>query len=78
MPKKQPRPAKSQEIDVMAVHMSATTLAFQALVLCLQNKGVLEPGEFPEMLRVFIEGMKDRHPDVTLTLLDDIRRSLLY
>jgi hypothetical protein len=38
--------------------MAVTTAAFQVLVNCLQQNGTLQVGEFPETLRIYIEGLK--------------------
>lgn len=65
------------EQEIVAAHVTATTAAFQVLVLLLQREGILERGEFPTALADYMELSKTRLPDTVLALLDDLRQALL-
>ena len=65
------------EAAILAAHMAATTAAFQVLVTCLQETGVLQPGQFPELLRIYIDGTKKTADPMMLTLLGDLRKALI-
>lgn len=67
----------SPEHEIIVSHMVATTAAFQCLVLLLQRNGILERGEYQDALDAYIKSQKDKHPDMVLALLDDLRLSLL-
>lgn len=70
----------SEEGDVVAAHIEATTVAFQIMVHCLQENGALERGQVPAAIHTFMEMIMSGDGDknnMTLALLDDIRRSLL-
>lgn len=66
----------SPEHEVIAAHITATTAAFQVLILLMQRNGVLERGEYQSALRDYMEAQKERHPDMVLALLDDLRVAL--
>lgn len=66
----------SPEHEIIAAHITATTAAFQVLILLLQRNGVLERGEYQEALRDYMEAQKDRHPDTVLAMLNDLRIAL--
>jgi hypothetical protein len=72
-----PKPTESELQDILVAHMSATTAAFQMLVICLQDNGALERGQFPSALHAYMEMAKDRSDPMTLSLLDDLRQALL-
>lgn len=72
-----PKPKMSPEHEVIAAHMSAVTVAFQTLVLCLQDNGSLEPGQYPAALHGYMEMAKDTADPMTLALVDDLRQALL-
>lgn len=65
------------EKEVLVAHITATAAAFQVLVYCLQNNGVLQRGEFPDALRQYMEIAKDRQSDIVLALLHDLREALV-
>jgi hypothetical protein len=66
-----------QFIDIMAAYSAATTAAIQCLVVCLQNSGALDRGDYPETLRLYMEAQKKHMPDTSLALLHDLRMALL-
>lgn len=73
MPKK-----LTEEQELIAAHMAATTAAFQVLVHCLQENGALERGQYQEALRVFMEMAKhQKDNNVQLALLHDLRMALM-
>ena len=74
---KEPDPQTEQFIEIMAAYSAATTAAIQCLVVCLQNSGALDRGEYPETLRLYMEAQKSRAPDATIALLHDLRIALL-
>jgi hypothetical protein len=66
----------SPEGELIAAHGAAMIAAFQVLINCLEEKGALSPGQFPDALRVYMEIVKSGHGDVsdmTLAVLHDIR-----
>ena len=68
----------SNEHEVIAAHIAATTAAFQVLVLCLQENGALKRGQFQQALHVYMETNKVRSGnEVELTLLHDLRNALM-
>ena len=71
------KPELPPDQAILAAHMTATTAAFQVLITCLQESGALKRGEFPEALRIYIEGLKDRADPMMVTLLGDLRKSLM-
>lgn len=73
MPKK-----LTEEQELIAAHMAATTSAIQVLVHCLQENGALERGQYQEALRVFMEMAKHRKDnEIELALLHDLRMALM-
>lgn len=73
MPKK-----LSADQEIIAAHMASTTAAFQVLVRCLEQNGSLEPGQYPLALHAYMEAARERAGDMTLALLDDLRRALMH
>jgi hypothetical protein len=71
------KPDISPDQEVVAAHMHAVTAAFQTLVLCLQNNGALEPGQYPAALHSYMELARDKASPMTLAMLDDLRQALL-
>jgi hypothetical protein len=67
----------SPEAEAVLAYTAAHTAAFQVLVTCLQSNGALERGEFQETLRLYIENSKDKNPPEVLTILHELRQSLL-
>jgi len=74
---KETNPTTEDFISIMAAHSVATTAAIQCLVICLQNSGALERGEYSETLRLYMEAQKDKAPDSALAILHDLRQALL-
>jgi hypothetical protein len=75
-----PKPKLSREGEVIAAYGAAMVAAFQVLVSCLEENEVLQSGQFPEALRVYMEMTKSREGDVndmTLAVLHDIRMATL-
>lgn len=72
-----PKPNLSPEKEVLTAHISAFTVAMQTLVLCLQDNGTLERGQYPAALHGYMEMAKDRANPMTLAMLDDLRQTLL-
>jgi len=75
-----PAPKPSPEAEGLAAQGAAMVTAFQVLVGCLEEQGALEPGQFPEALRVFMEMTKSREGDVNdmaLAILHEIRAATL-
>lgn len=73
-------PKPSPEAEVLAAQGAAMVTAFQVLVGCLEERGALEPGQFPEALKVFMEMTKSREGDVSameLAMLHEIRAATL-
>lgn len=71
-------PKLDPETEMLAAHMAAVTAAFQVLILGLERTGVFEKGDYAGMLDVYIERQNDKHPEVVLALLDDLRRALMH
>lgn len=70
-------PELSPEGEIIAAYGAATMAAFKILVVCLQSNGALEHGQFPEALRLFMEAAKGDADDMTLSMLHDLRMSIL-
>jgi hypothetical protein len=70
-------PERSPEGEIVASYGAATMAAFKVLVLCLQDNGSLEPGQFPEALRTFMETQRDDVDAMTLSILHHLRVSVL-
>ncbi len=69
--------ALSPEAEAIAAYGAATMTAFKILVVCLQSNAALEPGQFAETLRLFMEAAKNETSDPVLAILHDLRISLL-
>lgn len=68
----------SAEGEMIAAYGTAMTAAFQVLIMCLQNNGTLERGEFQEALRTYMEISKHEvGNEIVLALLHDLRQRLL-
>ena len=67
------------EAKIMAAHMAATTAAIQVLVTALQEGGLLRSGAYPELLRIYIDGLKRRGnaDPLVMSLLDDLRKAFI-
>jgi hypothetical protein len=63
--------------EIIVGYGAATMAAFKVLVGCLQFNGVLEPGQFPEALRLFMERSKGDADDMTLAILHDLRLAVM-
>ncbi|MBZ9605867.1 hypothetical protein [Phyllobacterium chamaecytisi] len=72
-----PKSKVSPDREVVAAHMSAVTVAFQMLMVCLQDNGALRPGQYPAALHGYMEMAKDKADPMTLSMLDDLRQALL-
>ena len=70
-------PELSPEGEAIAAYGAATMAAVKILVICLQANGALEHGQFPEALRLYMEAAKDDAEDMTLSILHDLRASIL-
>ena len=70
-------PELSPEAEVIAAYSTATLAAIKLLVICLQSNGALEHGQFPEALRAFIDASKSEADELTLSVLHDLRASIL-
>jgi hypothetical protein len=70
-------PELSPEGEAVAAYGAATMAALKILVICLQSNGALERGQFPEALRLFMEAAKDDADDMTLSILHDLRTTIL-
>ena len=70
-------PELSPEGEAIAAYDAATMAALKILVICLQSNGALEHGQFPEALRLFMEAAKDDADEMTLSILHDLRASIL-
>ena len=72
-------PDLPSEAKIMAAHMAATTAAMQVLVTALQEAGLLRHGAYPELLRIYIEGLQKRGgaDPLVVTLLGDLRKALI-
>ena len=72
-------PDMTPEAKIVAAHMAATAAAFQVLVTALQEAGALQPGTFPEMLRLYVEGLQQRGnaDPMVVTLLGDLQKALI-
>ena len=70
-------PELSPEAEAVAAYGAATLAALKLLVVCLQANGALEHGQFPEALRLYMEAAKDDADDMTLSILNDLRTSIL-
>jgi hypothetical protein len=67
----------SPEGAVIAAYGAAMMAALKILVVCLQSNGALEQGQYPEALRLFMEAAKDDADDMMLSILHDLRTSIL-
>jgi hypothetical protein len=67
----------SPEAEAIVAYGAATMAAFKVLVVCLQSKGALEHGQFPEALRLFIDASTDKNNEPVLDILRDLRSALL-
>jgi hypothetical protein len=67
----------SPEGEVIAAYGAATMAAFKVLVVCLQDNGALEPGQFPENLRLYMEHSKADADEMMLAILHDLRVAIL-
>jgi hypothetical protein len=75
-----PKGKLSPEGEVIAAYGAAMVAAFQVLVSCLEENDAVQPGQFPEALRVYMEMVKSQKGDVsdmTLAILHDIRMATL-
>jgi hypothetical protein len=70
-------PELSPEAKIIAAYSTATLAAIKLLVICLQSNGALEHGQFPEALRAFMEASKSEADELTLSVLHDLRASIL-
>lgn len=73
-------PKPSLEAEVLAAHRAATVTALQVLVGCLEENGGLEPGQFAEALKLYMEITKGKEGDVSameLAMLHEIRAATL-
>jgi hypothetical protein len=70
-------PELSPEGEAIAAYGAATLAALKLLVVCLQSNGALEHGQYPEALRLFMEAAKDDADDMPLSILNDLRTSIL-
>ncbi|MCO4316367.1 hypothetical protein M8997_004160 [Phyllobacterium sp. 21LDTY02-6] len=68
--------AKPHVSGDLAAHMSATATAFQMLVICLQNNGALERGQFSRALGSYIEEAAGQTDSATIRLLEDLKSAL--
>ena len=69
-------PELSPEGEAIAAY-GATLSALKNLVVCLQSNGSLDHGQYPEALRLFMEAAKDDADNMTLSILHDLRTSIL-
>jgi hypothetical protein len=67
----------SPEGQAIAAYGAATMAALKLLVVSLQSNGALEHGQFPEALQRFMETAKSDADDMMLSILEDLRRSIL-
>jgi hypothetical protein len=51
--------------------------AFKILVACLQSNGALQHGQFEEALRLFTEAARSEIDDMPLSILHQLRKSIL-
>jgi hypothetical protein len=58
-------PKPSSEAEALAAQSAAIVAAFQVLVGCLEENGVLDPGQYSEALKVFMEMTKSRQGDLS-------------
>jgi hypothetical protein len=75
-----PKPKLSPEGEVIAAYGAAMVAAFQVLVSCLEENEAMQPRQFPEAPRVYMEMTKSREGDVndmTLALLHEIRMATM-
>jgi hypothetical protein len=70
-------PELSPEAEIIAAYGAATMAAFKVLVVCLRSNGALEHGQFPEALRQFMEASKADADDLAMSILHDLRMSIL-
>jgi hypothetical protein len=67
----------SPEADAIVAYGTATMATLRILVLALETNGSLEPGQMVELLRKYMEASKDFADDMTLAIMDDLRRALM-
>jgi hypothetical protein len=75
-----PKGKLSPEGEVIAAYADAMIAVFQVLINCLEESDALQPGQFPDALRVYMEMVKSRRggvSDMTLAVLHDIRTATL-
>jgi hypothetical protein len=60
-----PKGKLSPEGEVIAAYGAAMVAAFQVLINCLEENDALQPGQFPDALRVYMEMVKSRQGDVS-------------
>jgi hypothetical protein len=75
-----PKGKLTPEGEVIAAYGAAMVAAFQVLLNCLEENEALQPGQFPDALRVYMEMAKSNKGDVsdmTLAVLHDIRVATL-
>ena len=70
-------PELSPEGQAIAAYGAASMAALKLLVVCLQSNGALEQGQYPEALQRFMGAAKSDADDLTLAILEDLRRSIL-
>jgi hypothetical protein len=70
-------PELSPEGEAIAAYGAATMAALKLLVISLQDNGALEPGQFAEALRTFMEASKSDADAMMLSILHDLRVSIL-
>ncbi len=68
---------RSRELDLIASHSAAMIAALHTLVRCLQQNGALKHGQYPEMLRQYLEVAREDSNPEALAILHNLRRSLL-
>jgi hypothetical protein len=70
----------SPEGEVIAAYGAAMVASFQVLINCLEESDALQPGQFADALRVYMEMVKSNSgavSDMTLAVLHDIRTATL-
>jgi hypothetical protein len=70
-----PKGKLSPEGEVIAAYGAAMVAAFQVLINCLEENDALQPGQFPDALRVY--SRQGDVSDMTLAVLHDIRTATL-
>ena len=65
---------------MIAAYGAAVVAAFQVLINCLEERDALQPGQFADALRIYMEMIKSKSgavSDMTLAILHDIRTATL-